>query len=1060
MTDPSQLSSYFSRNASRIMAVFETWEWLADPAAASATLKPWGVQDIPRAVANLTGLAQRGLPPELLGRVCQQLLAELPQLSDPDRALNSLERFVSAARNPLGLASLWEREPESLGTLLQIFAASHYLGELLISDPESYDLLRMTAGEAVAREVLIQEITSEVLSLPDERHVLTALRRFKRRETLRIAYGDIIRGLRLETVTRQISYLADALLEAAVLAAEQTLLRKKQTPKGTTVAPPRLAVLAFGKLGGNELNYSSDIDLMFVYEAAAGQNRLAAAAAQEYYDRLAREIVRLLTESTALGSVYRVDLRLRPGGQSGLVITSTEAALHYYDLSGRTWERQALVKARAAAGNLAVGREFLTRLEPWIYRRYLSRADITGISALKRRIEGRARRAGGEATDVKSGRGGIRDIEFVIQFLQLLNGGDLPRVRTTNTLAAIVELENAGCLTNQERVLLEENYTFLRRVEHYLQIMYDLQTHRLPAQPAELRRLALRLGYGETPAGTPQSTFMADLERVTQLNRKILDHLLHDAFVDDETSAPESDLIFDPDPSLELIHEVLSKYRFADNTAAYQNLLALAHESVRYLSQRRCRHFLAAIAPRLLAALSATADPDATLKNLTRVSDHLGGKAVLWELFSFNPPSLELYVELCASSPYLCDLLTQNPGMIDELLDSLLLDKLPTAGQLRQQLQELARGAEDVTPILHSFAKAERLRVGVRDILNKEPVERINEALCNIAEAVLSQIAQTEFDRLTAKYGEPQLASQSDGGGGGAELIVVALGKFGGRELNYHSDLDLLFLYSGDGGTFHARRSRRSGETTSNQHFFSELAQRIVKTAGTLGPHGKLYEIDARLRPTGKSGRLVTSLAEFLRYFEAGEGQLWERQALARGRIVHGSAACHDVVRQTLAAAMYAHPWRPEFAAEIYEMRMRMQEGATDLNLKRGPGGVLDVEFIVQLLQLKYGGELPQIREPNTLAALGLLREHRLLTADDCDYLTTSYQVLRTIQGRLRLMNMTALNDLPRQPAELAKLAALLGYPDSDKLLRDCQRLQRENRLRLQRVVQQAGRGA
>ncbi len=310
----------------------------------------------------------------------------------------------------------------------------------------------------------------------------------------------------------------------------------------------------------------------------------------------------------------------------------------------------------------------------------------------------------------------------------------------------------------------------------------------------------------------------------------------------------------------------------------------------------------------------------------------------------------------------------------------------------------------------------------------------------------------SEYDKLVAKFGQPMIAT-GDEMGRSAEFVIVALGKFGGRELNYHSDLDLIFLYEADGATFHARRSKRSGETTTNQHFFSELAQRIVKMAGHLGPYGRLYEIDPRLRPTGRSGRLATSFAEFARYFAEGEGQLWERQALTRARLVFGSEAAGGAAMDTITTVAYDPPWRPEHAEEIRRMRLRLEETASKANLKRGPGGVVDIEFLVQMLQLKHGREQPSIRQPNTMDAIAALHRAGLMSGDDFDYFTTSYQVLRSIQGRLRLMNMTALNDLPSNPVELDKLAHLIGYPDRQTLMADCQRLQVENRKRFNAFV-------
>jgi glutamate-ammonia-ligase adenylyltransferase len=1035
------------------MDVDQLRHYLDQPVEAAAWIGSLGLTDLDRAHGNLVRIAIAGVTLDLLAVICDQLAEHLPRSSDPDRALNNLERFTAAARNPLSLGSLFERDREALPILLQIFATSQHLSDVLITDSESYDLLRITEGQPVARESIVAELCAETAKLADDDvAVATALRRFKRRETLRVAYGDIIRGQPLDTVTRQISFVADAIIEAAMRAASARLESRAGGVRAPVGGAGRFVALALGKLGGIELNYSSDIDLVFLYDWGRGADMARQQASAEYHDRLVREVLKLLSEATDLGAAYRVDLRLRPDGNAGPIAVNYDAALHYYDVSGRTWERQALVKARPAAGNLELGREFLAQLEPWIYRQYLSRADITGIKALKRRIEQRAHREGADALNVKTGHGGIRDIEFVIQFLQLLNGGDLPDLRTGNTLEAIVQLERCGCLTDQERSILAENYAFLRKIEHRLQIMFDLQTHLLPDDPAELRKLAIRLGYADDKSQTALAAFSADYKSKTELNRKILDHLLHDAFSDDAKTQPESDLVLDPEPDPEQIAEILGRYHFADVPQAYKNLMELSTEKIRYLSTRRCRHFLAAIAPQLLAEIARTPDPDFTLVNLSKVSDSLGGKGVLWELFSFNPPTLHLYVELCSSSQYLSGILTSNPGMLDELLDSLLLDKLPTSEVLDATLTDLCRGAEDIDPALHSFKNAQQLRVGVRDILGKEKVEATIGALSNIAETILRQITRREYEKLTAKLGEPTIG-EGDDAGRASGLVIVALGKFGGRELNYYSDLDLIFLYEADGATVSARRTRRD-TTTNNQHFFSELAQRIIKVASQLGPFGRLYEIDPRLRPTGKSGALATSLAEFGRYFSSGQGQLWERQALCKARIVFES---HPLAPQASAAvheAAFAHPWRSEDAQTIWQMRQRLEETAAPANLKRGAGGLVDIEFLVQMLQLKHGATSPAIAASSTLAALDALSAAGIMTRDDCEFFTTAYRFLRTIQSRLRLMSTTARDDLPDEPRERAKLAGLLGYSSGEALLADWRRSTTEIRRRAERIFE------
>ena len=1022
-----------------VMDIETVRQFLDDPADTPPWLSAWGIADAQRAHTNLLAMAEAGVTLDLLANLATQLAENLPASSDPDRALNNLERFIRAARSPLALAALFEREPHSLAILLQIFATSQHLSDVLIGDAESYDLLRMTEGQPVARDVLVAELVSEIETLTDEKAVMWSLRQFKRRETLRIAYGDIIHGQRLDTVARQISYVADACLEAALDFASRKLGERFGQPRKASGEPARFVVLALGKLGGSELNYSSDIDVMFLYDedgATDGEKQLSSV---EYFDRLVREIVRLLTDSTELGAAYRVDLRLRPEGKQGPIVSILDGAYRYYETAGRTWERQAFVKARPVAGDLALGEEFLERLSDWIYHRYLNRADIAGIRALKRKIEKRAISAGIEARDVKTGHGGIRDIEFAIQFLQLLNGGELAQVRTSNTLEAIARLESAGCLTHQERTLLEENYCFLRKIEHRLQVMFDLQTHEMPEEAEELRRVAIRMGYNATD-GDSLAAFRSDYAQRTAENRKILDHLLHDAFPTDGESQPEVDLVMDPEPSEEQIRAVLSPYKFRNVDEAYRNLTALAKEKVRFLSTRRCRHFLASIARELLQAIADTPDPDATLVSLAQVSDSLGGKGVVWELFRVHPPSLKLYVELCSSSPYLSSILMSSPGMIDELMDSLVLDSLPTLPWLDATLSELCRAAEDVDPILHSFKNSQHLRVGVRDILGKDDIRETTAALSDVAQVCLKQIAVRRYDRLAEKYGHPILL---DGplAGKRCEPVILGMGKFGGREPNYHSDLDVIFVYEGDGTTQHSGRGARndSSTTTTNQHFFGEFGQRIVKSAGLVGPHGRLYEVDARLRPTGRSGAMATSFDEFARYFAEGHGALWERMALCKTRVVFGEPEAADRAMEVVTKAAFGPEWQPEHADEVRSMRLKLEETASPRNLKRGPGGIVDVEFLVQLLQLRYGGVHESIRVPGTLAALDQLKAVGLVADDDYDLLTEGYRFLRNAEARIRLMNAAGRHELPEDEGDLEKLARLMRYDKPQRVEDDWQ---------------------
>ena len=718
---------------------------------------------------------------------------------------------------------------------------------------------------------------------------------------------------------------------------------------------------------------------------------------------------------------------------------SQEAMLQYYDRHGRTWERQAWVKARWIAGDEGLGKRVLAEMEPWVYRRWLTRSDISGIKALKRQIEHRSIRDGTDAADVKNGRGGIRDIEFTIQFLQLLNGGDTPQVRSGTTLVALRKLAETGGLTDQERGILERTYTLLRTVEHRLQILYDRQTHTLPQDPQEFVRLAVRMGYGTGEAAADR--LRSELAEATDMNRRILDHLLHDAFPDDVEPEPEVDLVLDPAPPEAFVREVLSRHGFRDIPAAQRAIERLGEEQVRFLSTRRCRHFLAAIAARLLAAIATTPDPDATLVNLVAVSDSLGGKGVLWELFSFHPPSLDLTVRLCSSSPFLAKLLVSNPGMIDELLDSLVIPRLPTPAELDASLAELCRGAVDLEPIIHAFKASQQLRVGVRDILGRQNVAETTAALSAIPEALLRVVMAREEERLVERLGEP-MAGQGETVGMRAGAVVLGMGKFGGREMNYASDVDLVFLYDHDGISFHRRRTRRSVEGTTNAHFFAELAQRTMKVFNAFGPQGRLYEMDSRLRPSGRSGPTAVSLDDFARYFAAdGPAAIWERQALTKARVAVATTAAAARALRIVHAAAYERQWTAGEVVEIRRMRHRLEEGARATNLKRGPGGVVDIEFIVQVLQLVHGGREPVLQTPETLTGLERLLAAGHLSNAEFTILEQAYRTLRTIEGHLRLLDAPARHDFPSVQSEQRTLAHLLGYGSEEKLVAEVQLL-------------------
>ncbi|MDG1873078.1 MAG: bifunctional [glutamate--ammonia ligase]-adenylyl-L-tyrosine phosphorylase/[glutamate--ammonia-ligase] adenylyltransferase [Mariniblastus sp.] len=1040
---------------------------LNDDITATQWLASQGVVEPKRALVNLRAIVESGMEAAAVDSLLNRLEEKLSSLSDADRAINNLERLVA---NTCQVAKqVLARDDNAFEGLLAIFSASQFLSDWVIREIVSFPEV-WASCDLMSAEQLVADAMAQVADAQAEVQTMEVLRRFKQTQVLRIAILDLIHGRRIEDVTKQISFVAGAIIEAAYQWARRTLSNKLGEPINSNGKPCQFAVIAMGKLGGTELNYSSDIDLVMIFDEngkiSRGTNSAQSVTHQEFFERLCRIIVKLIGVATDLGAAYRVDLRLRPNGSSGKICANFQFMMQYYDLQGRTWERQALIKATPVAGDLELGKRLLDQLAPWIYQRNLSRADISGIKALKRRIERRALAAGQDRTNIKTGHGGIRDVEFIIQFMQLLNAGELADLRTTNTLDAIARLERAQCLSSAESTVLLQNYQWLRKLEHRLQLMFDMQIHTIPRDENELVKVAKRMGFHESDKNSTLEKFRQTLNETTESNRKILNHLLHGAFGMafgslrntggqehrlDEAEVPlEVDLILDPDPDSEMIEEVLSPYGFKEISAAFRHLMDLGREPTRFLSTRRCKHFLASVAPALLSELSKTPNPDASLVTLATVSESLGAKGVLWELFSFNPPTLSLYVRLCASSDYLVGILRSNPGMIDELIDALQLEGLPSYQRLSANLESLIRGAKDLVPIVHSFKNTQHMRVGIRDILGRDDVRETHRTLSDIAELCLSTIAQHCFEQLVEKHGRSDCQSgllhQE------VPLVILGLGKLGGREPNYHSDLDVIFLYDSNAETvesFEAQLNRG----ISCQFFFSELAAEITKFVGHSPSHGRLYEVDSRLRPTGKSGSLAVSMDEFTRYFESGKGQTWERLALCKARPVFGSSRNRAQAMQRVREAILVSPWQDSMASEVQVMRRAIEKDSTEHNLKRGKGGTVDVEFITQMLQIKQASQNESILVPGTLAAIEQLKLHGFLESKIADQLASGYQLLRSVEARLRLMNTTSKHDLPSDQKQLAKLAYLLNYSSAQHLTEVVGRHRSKIRMIFERLV-------
>lgn len=1006
------------------------------PAACGLAAQTLGCSDRESSGQSLANLLDLGLPADLLASCLRQLTTLLPASPNPDRGLQNLTRYISASRSPQALLALFERDAAALPTLMNILATSQSWSEQLITDPESFDLLRMTEGMPVSRGVLLDELSTEISGQVEPQLVARSLYTFRQRETMRIAFGDFIGALPVEIVAQQLTTLAEATLEIALATARREAAARYGVPMTAGGRAARVAVIGYDALGANELSYSSRLQLLFLCDPIQPSSSARGGVMLDYFERVAKRVLQWLSDTAQTSAQYVIESDLRaPIHRDNLVLTA-DVALRYYENQGQTWQRMAFIKARGVAGDLSLAQEFLSQLEPWVYRRYLSRSDITEIAALKRQLEKRVQDAAPDSSGYRAHASGIDDIKFLIQYLQLLNGGELPEVRIGNTLDAIAALERAGCLTAQERSDLDDNYRFFQRVEHRLQVVLGNAANRLPTADPDKRQFLVASGFVRADGQPDAAALEQQLNERSHRTSRILNNLLSETFTTESGEvAPETDLILEQSPTTLDMVRLLTPYRFQDPMAAYRDLISLGQEQVSFLSSRRCRHFLAAIAPRLLQALSTTPNPDAALSTLRRVSDSLGGKAVLWELLQNNQAAMDLCIRLCASSPYLIGILTVNPGMIDELIDSLMLNRLPGTQQIEDFLAELCKGVEEPGAVLHSFKNSLHLHIGVRDILGKDKIADTHRALSDVAEACLKQTIEHEYHRLVQRLGVPILA-EGPRAGEPAELIVLAVGKLGGREPNYHSDLDVLFLFEGDGSTRGLLPQRRH-EPIPNRIFFNQLGQRVVKSITRVGPTGHLYELDARLRPLGGGVGLAATLEDLENYFCAGPAQLWERQALCKARAIWASPSIVPCVAESLRRMLTALEWKEEYAADIYKHRLRLEQGAAPTNIKRARGGTLDIEFLVQMLQLKFSRQEPSVLVPGTLDALEKLQQYGLLDKAASETLAINYRLLRRVESGLRLMNLAARHELPTAIESLDQLQFLLQNSNRDDWPRD-----------------------
>jgi [glutamine synthetase] adenylyltransferase / [glutamine synthetase]-adenylyl-L-tyrosine phosphorylase len=1008
-----------------------------DASGLPALLEKGGFLYGPRSAENLRLLGEI-LPPAQVAELAIAALAT----PLPDMALNGVERVSLVA----GRAEILELSSRRalVAQLMNICGSSPFLTNIICKDPCYFRRLFLERDIMRRRSEaeMLATLRSSIPAEPGYHEVFPLLRRFKYAEMLRIAARDLNGLAPLEEVTAELASLASATLQIAYEAARRELVREhgaplQESPDGPVEAD--LTIIGMGKLGGRELNFSSDIDLIYFYSSDKGETAgvpdgkgalKGKLSLHTFFVKLAEMISRAISQVTGDGFVFRVDMGLRPDGKGGDLACSTRSAEVYYESWGQSWERAAMMKARPVAGSIELGEEILAALAPFIYRRYLDYNLIEDMMSMKKRIDASLARSQEGEVNIKLGRGGIREIEFFIQALQLVYAGKNPNLRERNSLNALLTLRNTRIIKEADCTALSEAYRFLRTVEHRIQVVQERQTHSLPRKEEEMRALARRCGFMRADGA---ERFVEALEA----HRRSVSEIYGDLFLSrderiKEEVLPEVYFFFDANADPDLIKDMLAERRFEHPDAAYDNLLVLRDGPPRLNLTERGRRTLEKIAPLFLQEVFVSPDPDLALANLERFLTAIRTRSSFYALLAENRDILKLLTSMFGMSEFLSKIFIGHPELLDSMITRgyayLQKERATMAAELDTLLTE-ADCFEEQLDEMRRYRHEEFLRIGMNDIHGKMGQPEVALQLTNLAEVCLDAACCMATGEL-ARFGRP-MVREADGTSREASFAIVAMGKLGGFELNYHSDLDIIYIYDGQGMT--------DGEKSiTNREYFAKLGQKIIMVLTTQTREGYAYKIDTRLRPSGNAGPLVTSLESFISYHGT-ESQIWERQALTKARVTYGAPRLKEAVEEVIERAVYGSGADQQVRSEIHRLRMRMEmelakETTGSYNIKTGRGGMVDVEFTVQFLQLSHGFEHPEIRDCNTLRALEAMRKLNILPESSYQALSEGYRFLRRLENRLRLIHDYSMNDLGGPLKYLNKLARRLGY---DALLKN-----------------------
>jgi glutamate-ammonia-ligase adenylyltransferase len=971
---------------------------------AQALLREHGFREPARAHTAVARLCSDKLQRSSLAKIFSHLMAACEKSADPDRALVNFGRLVSALPNPNMFYRYLQEAPDRLDLIVRVFAHSQALAGTLTRNAEYLHFLIASETLKAPREKswLSAELERLLMSIRVREQKYGVVRQFRRRETLRIGARDLIGLATVEETTLELSNLADVCLQAVFEIALESLRAKFKLPVQAEPAARRFAIIGMGKLGGQELNYSSDVDVIFVY---GEEGSLTPTISHHlFFTKLAEEIIHAVSTTGEEGTIFRIDLRLRPEGATGPLVRSLESCENYYAEWGETWERMAMVKARPVAGDPALGEEFLQMVQPFVYARHTGENIIQQMAVLKQRIEQEIVTDGRLTRHVKLGIGGIREIEFIVQSFQVLRGARMPMLRERTTLRALPLLVKARMLSEEEAATLAGAYRFLRNVEHRLQMEMELQTHTIPDEKHALYRLARSLGFKTV------ERFLATEQAHTTAVRSIYQSVLADAGQGATVSAERQ---LDP----EKLPETLRRVGFVDVPGAVKIVDGLLHGSGFVHVSQRTKELFARLFPLLMDWAGKVADPDAALLRFEQFVSAYGSRGLLYDLLVRNAKLVEMLMRLGDASKFFSDTMAHQPELFDEVCLGVALTETKTIHRLHEELVALSmsrsetRSDDEASPmeIARRWKRAEMLRIGIEDVMGLADLERVQLEITSLAGACLRfLLEQARRELKLMKF----------------PFVIIGMGKFGGQELGYGADLDVLFV---------------GGKGDQGQTRASKLATKVIDFMSRQTAEGTLFAVDARLRPDGGKGPLASSLEAHRDYYVK-RAQLWERQALTKARFVAGDENLGRCFMQMVHEAVYARGLTDKEVAEIRAMRHRIETERGDqthaeMEFKTGLGGLIDVEFIIQTLQLRHGHAHPQLRTAHTLAALNRLTALGVVDESQSAQLRAHYLFLRRIESVLRRMENVSVSRLPTDEREQARLAKRLGFASRDDFL-------------------------